>query len=117
MSLRRPLPSAPVEDESPRWGPQKRFFRQLSVEIETDDVKQARDLRNFLTHRRGELRTEEQREQYRLAHPDEFPPLALELSREDVLGAMDTLAAAVRQIDSTVYEYSWGRASLPNLRP
>jgi hypothetical protein len=110
----RPIP---VENESPRWGPQKGFFRQLGVEIETGEVKEVRHLRNFLTHRRGELRTEEQREQYRLERPDEFPPLAVELTQVDVLDAMDKLAGAVRQIDASVYEYSWGRARLANLRP
>lgn len=107
----------PVEDEAPRWGPQKRFFRQLGVEIETADVKQVRELRHFLTHRRGELRTEEQREQYRAEHPNEFAPLAVDLSRQEVIDAMDALAAAVRRIDSIVYKYSWGRLAVPNLAP
>jgi len=107
----------PVEDESPRWGPQKRFFRRLGVEIETAEMKQVRDLRNFLTHRRGELRTEEQREQYREEHPNEFPRLAVDLGQENVVEAMDKLATAVRRVDPTVYKYTWGRVPLPNLTP
>jgi hypothetical protein len=106
-----------VEDESPYWGPQKRFFLQLGIDIETNEVKEVRALRNFLTHRRGELRTEEQREQYRKEHPGEFLPLAIDLTKQGVVETMDKLAAAVRQIDATVYEYTWGRRALPNLRP
>jgi hypothetical protein len=106
-----------IAHESPHWGQQKQFFCQFGVKIETHEVKEVRALRNFLTHRRGDLRTEAQREQYRKEHPGEFFPLALNLSQHDVVYAMDELAAAVRLIDAVVYEYSWGRAGLPNLRP
>jgi hypothetical protein len=106
-----------IKHEAPYWGPQKRFFRQLGIDIETDEVKEVRALRNFLTHRRGEFRTEEQREQYRKGHPGEFLPLAIDLTTKSVVGAMDKLGAAVRQIDATVYEYTWGRQVLPNLTP
>ncbi len=68
-----------------------------------------------LTHRRGELGTEEQRKRYREEHPDELLPLAVDLSQEDVIDAMHKLAAAMRQIDATIYEYTWGRRALPNL--
>jgi hypothetical protein len=101
----------------PTGGPQKQFFCQFGVKIETHAVKEVRALRNFLTHRRGELRTEAQREQYRKEHPGEFFPLAVDLSQDDVVDAMDKLAAAVRLIDAVVYEYSSGRARLPNMRP
>jgi hypothetical protein len=106
-----------ITDGSPYWGPQKRFFRQLGVEIETDEVKEIRALRGSLTHRRGELRTEGQREQYRKEHLGEFLPQAVDLSQRDVVEAMDKLAAAVRLIDAAVYEFSWGRARIPNLIP
>lgn len=105
-----------IADDSPYWGPQKRFFRQLGVQIETDEVKEVRALRGFLTHRRGELRTEEQREQYRKERAGELVPLAVDLSQKDVVEAMDKLAAAVRLIDAAVYDYSWGGARIPNLR-
>jgi hypothetical protein len=48
-TLRHQGQPIPVEDESPYWRSQKRFFRQLGIEIETDEVKQVRELRNFLT--------------------------------------------------------------------
>jgi hypothetical protein len=109
--------SIEVGDESPRWGPQKSFFRQLGGEIETPEVKEVRALRSSLTHRRGELRTEQQREQFRKEHPGAFLPLAVALSKDGVIDAMDKLAAAVRRIDDAVYQYTWGRGALPNLKP
>jgi hypothetical protein len=51
-----------------------------------------RDLRHFLTHRRGELRT-------------------------GVIEAMDKLAAAVRDTDPTVYKYTSSRVRFSNLKP
>jgi hypothetical protein len=80
-------------------------------------VKQVRKLRNFLTHRRGELRTAEQRNRYREEHRDEFLPLAVALTKEGVVEAMDQLAETVRMIDASVYKHSWGKARLPGLRP
>jgi len=106
-----------VGEETPYWAQQKRFFSQLGVEMETDDVKEVRDLRNFLTHRRGELRSEDQREQFRTEHPGEFLPLAVDLTSEGVIDAVDKMAAAVRAIDTAVYDYTWGRARLSSLRP
>lgn len=41
----------------------------------------------------------------------------MELTSERVLAGMDKLAAAVREIDPVVYEYSWGRAHLKDLKP
>lgn len=106
----------PVDKESPRRGPLKRFFCQLGAEIDTDEVKEVRDLRNFLTHRRGELRTEALRTQFQAAHNDTIQPWTVQLTKQRVLKAMDNLAEAVRQIDPTVYKYTWGRATFPNLR-
>lgn len=52
-------------------------------------------------HRRGELRTQEQRKQYREDHPDEFFPLAVALTKEGVIASMDQLAEAIRTIDAS----------------
>jgi hypothetical protein len=106
-----------VPGRSPNWKRLKRFFRQLDVEIESPGVSEVRELRHFLTHRRGELRTEELRKQFQAIHSDVIRPWQVELPKERVGEAMDTLAAAVRAIDSAVYEYSWGRVHLPDLRP
>jgi len=109
----------PVETgaESPKWGALRRFFAQIGVEVESDDVKQVRDLRHFLSHRRGELRTEELRLEYQATHSDLFPPWYVELDETRVTAALDALADAIRGIDAAVYECTWGRRRCPALRP
>ncbi len=102
---------------SPSWRALKRFFLQLHVTIETDEVESVRSLRHFLTHRRGELRTEELRKQFQETHTDDFPPLAVALDEAGVIGSMGALADAVRSIDPVVYLHSWGRTQLADLKP
>ena len=106
-----------VAARTPTWWEFKDFFAQLGVTIETAKVKEVRHLRHFLTHRRGELRTEDLRHEFQATHSDVIPPWMVELTKERVLQAMDVLAQAVRQIDPAVYQYSWGRVPIPNLRP
>lgn len=95
-----------VPDKSPDWAKLKSFFRQLDVVVLPDDVKPVVALRNFLVHRRGELRTEKLRQEFQATHSDVIPPWTVELTKERVLETMDKLAAAVRVIDLTVYRYS-----------
>jgi hypothetical protein len=107
-----------IPQNLPHWKEFKRFFRQLGVAIETDDVKRVRSLRGFLTHRRGELRTEALRKQFQQRESsDLFAPLSVELTRDEVVAEMDVLADAVREIDIAAYRYTWGRTALPGLRP
>lgn len=106
-----------IADDSPKWGALKRFFRQLHVLIETEDVKRVRDLRHFLSHRRGELRTEELRNKFQETQTDLFPSWAVELNEERVTESLDALAVAVRSIDPAVYEHTWGRTRITRLRP
>ncbi len=106
-----------VQEKSPSWRALTTFFAQLGVEVETVDVRGVRDLRHFLAHRRGELRTEELRQQFGETHTDLLPPLAIELNEEGAIEVMNILAEAVRSIDPAVYEHTWGVARLDELSP
>jgi hypothetical protein len=107
-----------IPERLPLWTEFKRFFRQLGVAIESDDVRRVRRRRGFLTHRRGELRTEAMRKEFQQGDSsDLFAPLSVELSREDVVAEMDVLAEVVREIDKAAYRYTWGRNALPGLTP
>jgi hypothetical protein len=97
-----------VPERTPAWRTLKRFFDDLGVGAVIETVRDVRDLRHFLTHRRGELRTEALREQF-AAHPTDMWPINVELDEQRVLAMMDVLAAAVGSIDPVVYEHSWGR--------
>ncbi len=52
----------PVRD--PAWRDLKDIFRAVDIKIETGAVRCIREMRHFLTHRRGELSTEQQREKF-----------------------------------------------------
>lgn len=96
-----------IPSHSPRWGDLVKFFGKIGAEVETPGVTRIRDLRHFLTHRRGELRTEEQRAKFA---PDAGPFDAsnAELSEQSVIGAMDTLAEVVVATDERLHLYTWG---------
>lgn len=93
-------------ERSPHWGVVVNFFAQLGAEVDSEKVEAVRTLRHFLAHRRGELRTAEQRERFA---PEE-PRWALnaELSESQVLRDMNVLAASIRSCDSHVYSHTWG---------
>lgn len=100
-----------VPERAPHWGELKKFYEQVGVDVEVDEIREVRELRHFLTHRRGELRTEKLRKQY-AAEAGPLGPINVELSEASVLWSMDVLGAAVRRIDGVVYQHAWGGASL-----
>ncbi len=91
-----------------RWHDMSRFYKQhLGIEVETNEVRQIRDLRHLLTHQRGELRTTGQREQFGRS-PDGDAGIRAVLSEEHVIGDLDVLAAIVRRVDPVAWLFSWG---------
>jgi hypothetical protein len=96
----------PVRD--PGWRDLKDIFRAVYVRIETGTVRRIRDMRHFLTHRRGELSTEQQREKFAASEDSAIPGYVVELSRELVVEILDQLAAEVRRIDAQAWEFSRG---------
>jgi hypothetical protein len=106
-----------VADRSPTWKTLERFYGQLGTTVRDDAVVSIVNLRDFLAHRRGELRTENQRAEFERSRPGELPPLEVELTAEEVEAAMDTLADAVRSIDYVVYDHTWGRGHIRSLTP
>lgn len=101
-----------VSDHSPYWRDLKDFYKRVGADIDSAEVEAVRDLRHFLSHRRGELRTEQQREQF-AAKAEGLGPLNAELSAAKVIAAMDDLGAAVREADRQVHAHTWGGVKLP----
>ncbi len=101
---------APIEipDHSPYWGDLVGFFDQLGAVVDGPEVRRIRDLRHFLTHRRGELRTKEQRRAF-APEAGLFDTSNAELSEQSVIAAMETLAEAVVAADERVHFFTWGR--------
>lgn len=92
-----------------RWRDMKQIFEALGVNIETGPVKRIRTIRHVLTHRRGELRTEQQRQQYALDPTETIPSFVIELNDESVIAMLDELADAVRRIDAVATRFTWKR--------
>jgi dienelactone hydrolase len=76
------------------------------VEIESSEVKRIRDIRHILTHQRGELRTEKQRQEFTAL--DDVMAIYATLRESDVQKHLDVLEAKVRGLDHIVFGFSWG---------
>jgi hypothetical protein len=97
------------------WGDLRTFFKDhLDLSIDTAEVERIRKLRHLLTHSRGELRTEAERKAF--SDPSEvFPSRQAKLSQEQVVGMLDSLGEAVRQVDPTVWRFAWTGDRVPSL--
>lgn len=97
---------APIKDYSDRgmyWGDVRGWFRALFDEdVETEEIREIRNLRHLLTHRRGELRTEAQRQRFNLPDEDWDPKVRLDEGR--VTKVLDVLHDRVRWLDALVWE-------------
>jgi hypothetical protein len=91
----------------PWWRDLKDLFDLLGVQIETVAVRRIRDLRHFLTHQRGELRTEAQRQKF-APHPEDFAPIVVELTEASAVEILDQLGDVVRIINPAVWERTFG---------
>lgn len=107
----------PVALRSPTWRRLVDFLLLLGIKVETAAVVNARDLRHFLTHRRGELRSEELRTKFQAETSDGFPAWTVELTDDRVLTVLDDLASTVIAIDPGIYAHTWGGVRIPTLVP
>lgn len=97
-----------VADRSPEWNKIKRIYRRFFGEDpDPDDVRAVISLRNLLTHRRGELRTDSLRAEYDTKEYG-FPDIWIRLEPRAVVSHLDTLAASVARIDNTMHSLAWG---------
>jgi hypothetical protein len=109
--LRRQGLHVEVPERSPSWGSLTKFFASIDAKVDDPEVESVRDLRHFLTHRRGELRTEAQRLDF-APEAGLFDTALAELSESRVIAAMDTLAAVVIAVDERVHLFTWGGRGL-----
>jgi hypothetical protein len=90
---------------SASWDRLVAFYKLFDIEVASPAVLEIRTLRHILTHRRGELRTEEQRDRFGSDEP--FMDSVAHLDVAGVEGRMDVLADAVRVIDPMAYDHTW----------
>lgn len=98
------------------WDTLKGFCEAyLGIRFDDTQVKRIRDLRHLLTHRRGELRTEEERKRFG-DRPDGWTAFEAVLTEESTTSIIKELATVVRQIDREAYRFSWGGERIPELQ-
>lgn len=90
---------------SPWWRDLKRWYRvHVGVDLEADGVKEVREVRHILTHRRGELRTEAEREGW--GRQEGFGGRTVDLQVDQVRAMMETLAHKVSTIEDAAVKYT-----------
>lgn len=93
-----------IPERSPWWRELENFYKGIGVDVNANGVKRVRDLRHFLAHRRGELRTQGQRAKF-APEAEGLGPINAELSESQVSADMGVLGAAVRRVDAVVYSH------------
>lgn len=101
-----------VSERSPKAPALREVYQKvLGCEIRPDPIADIIAVRDLLTHRRGELRTEQHQIKY-----DQriymLPDIHLHLGPEGVEEALDRLGANVRLVDRRAWQYTSGRAEL-----
>lgn len=107
--------AAPPKFESPGWKTLVTAHKVLGAEVETEEVKWARDLRHLLTHQNGELRSEDalarfrdldaERAQDEIHRAQTGGKVPLGVPR--VLKILDSLAAVIRTADAPAWAMRW----------
>jgi hypothetical protein len=111
--------------DSPSWRALKGFHHLIGNEVDTARVREIREFRHFLTHQRGEIRSEASLQRFALdvstVDPEEGevelrgrPHVGgdVPLTREHVTSILDDLANVIRAADRRVWALSFGSESL-----
>lgn len=97
---------------SPKWWQLDEIGEAFGAHLRPHDVSDVIDLRDLLTHRRGELATKELADRYDTREYD-FPDGWVCLPVDSVMQHLDTLAAAVERVDKVMYPWAWGSNEMP----
>ncbi len=92
------------------WGVLRSFYTHLGVDVDTDEVRLIRDLRHTLVHRRGALRTEDDRKQFGTRDG-----LIVDLDLGYVQQSTSVLAKVVQAAEQAVVPYVLTSRRDPNL--
>lgn len=99
-------------EKSPNWNQLRKVFNEaFGVTVDPSNVRDVIDLRDLLTHRRGELVTEALRDRYDTKQYD-FPDVWVRLEPEPVIEHLDTLAGAAAVVDEVMWPIAWGKAPI-----
>ncbi|MCZ2857422.1 hypothetical protein [Blastococcus sp. VKM Ac-2987] len=102
-----------LDGSFPQFRKVREACRLLGIEARPLAVHEIFELRNILTHQRGQLRTADER--LRFSEDDGFWSYVAHLDEAKVLRCLDVLAAGIRDIDPVLWSYSWGGELAPPL--
>lgn len=102
------------EDPTPNWKALSASFLLLGVDVRQDSVGEILGLRNVLTHKRGELRTADDRARF-ARHSGMWGDRLAHLDLATVIGLLDKLGRATRVVDPVAWAYSYGGKRVPIL--
>lgn len=92
---------------SPNWPQLEAACRVVGIEPRPEEVKVVIAMRDLLTHRRGELSTDAQRERYDTTAYG-LPDFWIELPAERVEAVMSALRSVVESADRVAFPFAWG---------
>ena len=98
---------------APRFWLAREGAEILGLDVRPPAVHDVFELRNVLTHQRGELRTEDDRKRH--GGEDDLLSDTAHLTEDKVIAALDVLAAAVNDLDPIMWAYTWGQQVAPPL--
>lgn len=98
-----------------RWTELIEIGEVLGVDVKPAAVRKVAELRNILTHQRGELRREMERSRYGVAQG--YTSHTAVLTPEITYAHLDDLGRATRDVDPLAWAYSWGGLRAPALLP
>lgn len=91
------------------WPRLAAFYKDaLGLSAISEEVDKVRNIRHILVHKRGELRTEQQRKEYGSVG-DFGLSREIRLDLDEVVAHMDILASNISGVDPAAWESSWGR--------
>jgi hypothetical protein len=99
---------------TPAWSEMANRYRLIGIDVRSPEIREILNLRNILTHQRGELRRARERDQFGKAAGAWTDRLA-HLTPDLVTDYMDELGKATRGIDPIAWAYSSGGQRVPSL--
>jgi|tagenome__1003787_1003787.scaffolds.fasta_scaffold20899514_2 hypothetical protein len=100
-----------LDGSFPQFRKVREACRVLGIDARPPAIHEVFELRNVLTHQRGQLRTAEER--LRFSDNDGFWSYVAHLDEAKAFHCLDVLAAAIGEIDPVLWSYSWGGQTAP----
>jgi len=103
------------DEAAPPFGVAWKQSKILGLDVRPQPVNEVFQLRNVLTHQRGQLRTEKDRAKY----GDTSSPwssIEAHLDEAKVLSLLDVLETGVNDLDPIYWAHTWGRQPAPAIK-